>query len=436
VRPPRRVIVLGSELPRATAVIRSLGAAGMPVTLVDHRLGMPGAFSRYVRESLLLEHGEPRRRRGASAWHFDEGRALDGLETLGRHGGGLLVPTNDAYLVLVARHHERLSKHFVPTLPPWEVVRKLMVREPSYAVAGAAGLDVPRLVRPRDEQELRRIAAALDLSGQAWLLRLDVWEGGATDPRSGAFTRPAGDDPDTLIERCLEVHGRVGVWPMIQEVVPGGIEACIGISLVMDPRGEPISLHGLKRLALHPYATGGGDRHPYELGANVYAQSARDDEAAEAAVALLRHVGFHGAATVEFRRDARNGRLRFIKVDPRFVNSASLSRSLGLDAPLALLRSALGEAPGAARGAPPLGVGWIWLDRWLRSVVAGRGTSARAHPRRLAEQLRRVRAFAYWSRRDPRPWQRAWQMEWSSARFGLRPAPASRRTGFPAGDPD
>ena len=51
-----RAVILGTELPRAIAVIRSLGRAGIRVVTIDHRLRMPGAYSRYVSESFHESH--------------------------------------------------------------------------------------------------------------------------------------------------------------------------------------------------------------------------------------------------------------------------------------------------------------------------------------------------------------------------------------------
>ena len=173
--------------------------------------------------------------------------------------------------------------------------------------------------------------------------------------------------------------------------------------MVVGPDGEPRLAYCVRRLQLRLYASDSRFVHPYELGANVYCESVRDDEAIEAATRFVRTARFYGAITVEFRRDSRDGGLTLIKADPRVVRATSLSGALGLDVPSALYDAFTGAARSAPRAYPER-VAWMWPAWYALTIWQNRSRAS------LGRQLwavlgnaHRIRAFAYLSLRDPRP---------------------------------
>ncbi len=142
---------------------------------------------------------------------------------------------------------------------------------------------------------------------------------------------------------------------------------------------------------------------PAELGSNVYCESVHDEEAIDAATRLVKAVEYHGLITLEFRRDPEERKLIVIKADPRVVRPTSLSAALGMDTPTALYRLSVDRQVDAPR-AYQEGVGWlcetmlpetVWNDRDARPIR--RELSA------LFRRRGRIRAFAYFSPRDPLP---------------------------------
>jgi len=89
-----RAIILGTELPRAMAVIRSLGRAGIKIITVDHRLRMPGAYSRYIYKSFHQSHegrGKSLPDVSRTDWVFEPSVALETILEIGKEGGGVLI---------------------------------------------------------------------------------------------------------------------------------------------------------------------------------------------------------------------------------------------------------------------------------------------------------------------------------------------------------
>lgn len=384
-----RALVLGIEHPRGLAVVRSLGRRGLPVVGVERDPGARGLGSRYLQRVVMVQGGDE--------------RTLSALEALAASPGDLLIPTNDHFLSLVSRHWERLTRRFTLTVPRWDVLERLMDKPSCYRLAEAAGLRTPRVIVPGNAAELDAAVSTLDLAAQRYILSVRLPGDIPADPATGRMTTAAGEDAEVVRARCLAIAARTGELPMIVEVVPGRSDRCVGVSMVVDRDQVPVVAYCVRRLQLRLYASDSRFIHPYELGANVYCESVRDDEAIEAASRFIRAARFYGAITVEFRRDARDEGLTLIKVDPRVVRATSLSSALGLDVPAALYDVFTGRPRPIATGYRER-VGWMWPAWYLYTVGQNRARASLV--RQLWAVMRnahRIRAFAYLSARDPRP---------------------------------
>lgn len=385
---PLRAIVLGvNGHPRAVAAVRSLGRAGIPLIGVQTRVVTQECHSRYLRRTFIVEP--------------TENEFLPFLESLGQNGGGVLVGVYDRYLILVSKHAHSLSKHFTLTMPPWEILGRVMDHARLYEIARQAGLTTPAFFKPRDEGDLRRIVAALDLAHREYLLKTIPGVGPA-ELSSGRATKVAGPDPATIRSNCLEIFSRLGEFPLIAEVVPGEANQCLGVTMVVDRSHTPVLAYCTQRLKVQLYSRG-GFVHPYELGSNVYCESVHDEEAMEAAAHLVKAVGYYGLITLEFRRDPRDQKLILIKADPRVIRPTSLSAALGMDTPIALYRLAV---DGTAEAPPsyPARVGWLWETALLETVWNNRDhRSLLQEMLAVARNIGRIKAFAYFSVLDPLP---------------------------------
>jgi D-aspartate ligase len=388
-RQTSRAVVLGVEHPRGLAVVRSLARAGVPVVAIDHLPKPPGAHSRYLGRCLQV---------GA-----DRSDQLAALDRLGEEGGGVLIATNDHYLVLVAQNYDRLARHFVLTTPRWEILEALMARSQAYEIARRATIAVPVSFEPGDALEMRKVVAGLDLAKRHYLLKTRVDRGHPADLETGRFTKVAGPNAEAIEGKCFEIFARSGEFPTIEEVVPAEADRCVGVAMVVDHAHEAVLSYCVRRLKLFTYSRGGGFVHPYELGANVYCESVHDAEAREAAARFVKEARYTGPITIEFRRSSVDDRLTFIKADPRVVRATALGAALELDVPRAVYRLALGQAV-AHPDSYPDHYAWIWLNPYVRTLWRNRGNRAvRRELISLARNIRNIRADAYLDWRDPMP---------------------------------
>jgi predicted ATP-grasp superfamily ATP-dependent carboligase len=389
-----RVVILGmAHHPRTVGAIQSLGLAGVQVVGVDCRLPAHGGYSRYMNQRLLIEPGSE--------------NTLNFLESLGEEGGGVLMPLHDDYLIMVAKNFHRLSQRFIVTTPPWDTLAKAMDFSECYTIARRVGLRTPEFVKPSDEQDMKTAVRQLDLDHHHYLLKTMPGSEPA-ELSNGRYTKLAGLTRATIESNCLEIFSRLGEFPTIVQVVPGEADQCIGVSMVVDHNHRPILSYCVKRLRLYTYSrnytySDGELAHPYELGANVYCESIRDDEATDAAERMVRAVGYVGAITVEFRRNLADNSLTLIKCDPRFVRATSLSKALGLDMTMAIY-DMYTKKPVQVAANYPEGIAWIWLSQYFEALWNNRDNIlVRKELFSLVKQVGRIKAYAFLEPRDPIP---------------------------------
>lgn len=132
-------------------VIRSLGAAGVPVVAVWHAEREIGRHSRHVGLSARAPH----------AWD-EPARYVRLLRELGRRtGGGNLFPTTDEAVTCVARASRQLEREHILACPPWEVAERFLNKRLTLELAERHGIDAPATGSARTREELEQTAAAI-----------------------------------------------------------------------------------------------------------------------------------------------------------------------------------------------------------------------------------------------------------------------------------
>ncbi len=139
-------------------------------------------------------------------------------------------------------------------------------------------------------------------------------------------------------------------------------------------RGEPLALFAHRRIREKP---------PWG-GVSVLRESvAPDPDLARAASQLLRHLEWHGAAMVEFKRDAADGTGYLMEVNGRLWGSLQLAVDAGIDFPVLLARLYLGE-PVPPQGAYRTGIRSRWLlgdvDHLLKRLSSASRTGETGQP--------------------------------------------------------
>jgi D-aspartate ligase len=342
---PGGALLLGSDY-RALGVARSLGRHGVPVVALRAPDEPLAALSRYVRRSI--------------PWPDDiKDRAgfLCDLAVSGSMSGWALIPSSDEAAALVARHHEHLGEFFTHAVPSWDVLRWAYDKRLTHLLADRIGVAQPRTILPRDADAL----AASEVTFPA-VLKPAVKE---SFNRLTAAKAWRVDNHAQLLERYAEastlVHPSV---LMVQELLPGGGDQQFSfVALCRD--GVPLAWLTARRTR----------QYPADFGrASTFVETVDCAEIVAPSRRFLGELGFSGLVELEYKRDARDGVLKLLDVNPRVWGWQSLCGRAGVDFPMLQWRMLCGDSVPAVRGRP--GVRWLRAatdtPTAVREVLAGR----------------------------------------------------------------
>jgi predicted ATP-grasp superfamily ATP-dependent carboligase len=312
---------------RGLGVVRSLGRKGIRVWVLTQPGERLAGSSRYAERAL---------RRPDDLVPF-----LLGLPDV---DGWALFPTSDEDAALLGRHHAELSRRFVVTSPPWDVMRwgydkrlmhevadELGIAAPRTAFGGAGEVGFPAVLKPAVKVGFNKLTAA-----KAW--RVDSRE----ELRACVAEAAELVDPAVL---------------MVQELIPGGGATQLSYAaLVRD--GEPLAALTARRTR----------QYPADFGrASTYVETASVPDIVEPSTRFLRRIRFTGLVELEFKRDPRDGVPKLLDVNPRVWGWHTLGAAAGMDFPwlMWLLASGLEVPQVDAR----VGVRWLRLSTDLPMAV-------------------------------------------------------------------
>jgi D-aspartate ligase len=367
-------VVIGGYV-NGLGVVRGLAAHGVRTAVVATRCFDVAQHSRYAAGSRYLPelHVRP--------------DAL--LELLDREStswrGAALFPTNDHALQTISRHHEVLSRTYRLTTQPWDV---LLRKDETHRLAERLGIPTARVHGPADSE----IAASPVIR---YPVVVKPVEGHVFAEAFGCKLFVAGDAAE-LAAQCAKVAA-AGIEAQVLDFVPGHDDHVYAYFVYVGERGEPVAGVTIRKLR----------QSPPLVGVSRVAEIVDDrDDVRDAAVELLRSVGFRGMADVQFKLDPRDGTMRLTDVNARSVVYNSLASKAGLDLPYMAWSDAVRGERTAPRRNGWTGV-WIHLHADLLYSALFRHIEGHAFADYLAP-YRRPKALAIWSARDPKPFAVQW----------------------------
>jgi predicted ATP-grasp superfamily ATP-dependent carboligase len=268
-------------------------------------------FSRYCRER--LRYPDPT---------TDAAAFVSSL--LGRVRTGsydVLLPLSDETTIPIVRHREQFLPYVRMAVPDAETLRQAYDKSSLLETASQLGIGVPRTFRPRSLDDLEKIAREVEYPC-VFKLRRGAGAVGLSFPQSS----------DELLNCYRNLDGTAGLvydWadPLVQEFVPGDVhDACL-----LFRHGEPRAVLTQRRLLMYPSSGGIG----------IYNETTRNPAVREQAIALLRHLKWHGPAMVEFKVDARDNTPKLMEINGRYWGTLDLAIQAGVDVPYLACRLAV-----------------------------------------------------------------------------------------------
>ena len=383
-------VVIGAMGGVGLGVIRDLGHLGIPVAAVGTSAKDAALRSRYAVTAVC---GPP---------HADEERFAAELVAIADRIGrkAVLFAADDDHVALVSRHKHALDESYTIPMVGWERMQRIIDKIQQLSIAHSAGVEVPTTAVLRSEADLADAAGSVpfpavlkpserhqlyDRKGVK-VIRVD-----SRDDLAGAYAR---------INFCETV--------LLQEVIPGPDENVLLSGTYHDADSRPRAVFTGRKIRQQP--TGFGDTRAGE--------SLWSDELADVTLRLLAALRYHGVCDVEFKRDARDGRLKLMEVNPRQGLWSPLARAAGVN----LAYIAYRDAIGSPCPTPTQIDGVRWTDM-LKDGPASLKEMLRGdlRPADWMRSMRGLRVDCYLSARDPLPGLvEARRIAGSHARRGIR----------------
>jgi predicted ATP-grasp superfamily ATP-dependent carboligase len=372
-------VVVGGGL-NALGIVRSLGAVNIPLVVLDTDPKSPAMRSRYGRKLLCAA--------------LDGEALVAGLLALSRQYGGplMLFVTEEKTVVEVSAARARLAPHFHLRLPQHERLMALMHKQGFQQLAEAVGAPVPRTVRIESQADLPHIER---------LCFPCVFKPARKDYGYGERFKKAYKvmSPAEVADLYQQIHPVLADM-VVQEWIEGADNEVYFCLQYVGKDGEVVSSFTGRKIRAWPPRIGGtaSCTAAWEVADELSAMTAR----------FFAQVGFTGMGSMEYKRDARDG--RFYMVEPTVARTDFQEEVASLNG-VNIPQAAYGYENGLARVAPAkAAVPRIWRepmsDRW--SFQEGGGAvdeRSRGHAVR----------DAYWRWNDPRPW-----LDLMRARVGAR----------------
>lgn len=303
----RRVLVLDGDQASALCIVRALGRRGHAVDVAAHQASSLAGWSRHARKKLLYPN--PLQDEAAfTQW-------LAHVVADGRHD--LVIPVTERTLLPALRGLPDAARPRV-AMAPAAAVDQVVDKHRTMALAQALGVPVPASVEVSSLDELQ---AAQARTGWPVVVKPARSVGGSGGTRVPLTVTYAFDSRglEAAARHALR-FGRV----LLQELFRGD---GVGVELIAD-RGE--IRYAFQHRRLHEVPLTGG-------GSSLRVSEAVDPALLDASARLIRALGWHGVAMVEFKQHRASGEFRLMEINGRFWGSLPLAVAAGADFPSMLL---------------------------------------------------------------------------------------------------
>lgn len=333
-------VVLGGDY-QGLGIVRSLGAKGIPVCVIDDELSI-SRYSRYCTKFVKVPH-------------LRDGRvAIDRLlELAPRLGleGWVLYPTREEIVAAISHNREELSGIFRVPTPAWECVKWAWDKRNTYQLARQLDIPIPATYYPQNIDQL----AELDNCDAPFALKPAIKEHFFYATKAKAWRANSHAELRTLYRKAsaLAGHGEI----MVQELIPGGGTQQFSYCAFFRD-GEAVGKMVVCRRR----------QHPLEFGrASTYVETINAPVLEELSERFLREIDYYGLVEVEYKLDPRDGQYKLLDVNARTWGYHSLGAKAGVDFSPMLYADQMGEPTSVSKALP--GIAWVRMTTDLPAAA-------------------------------------------------------------------
>lgn len=279
-----------------------------------------------------------------------EEELLKFLMNLSRNLGqkAVLYAGSDDFVYFISKNRDVLSQYYKFLLPEHSLVEAVLDKRLTYELAVKSNIPCPKTFAIQDEEHLKHI---IDEITFPCILK----------PAHSSHFRSQIDN--RLYKKAIVVEHSSQLWEeyrfyrsfgelMIQEIIPGEDNSIYSVKTFFDDQMNLIGLWMNQKL--HQF--------PPHFGSSALVLSKRNEEVIQTALPFLREIQFKGLAIAEFKKDPRDGQLKFIEINPRIGLTQALSSQVGVNLAYLYYLSLTGQNPSPVLNQKE-GIKWIYFVR-------------------------------------------------------------------------
>ena len=323
---PMRIAITSATSDAGSVAARCLAEAGFEVVGVDRRRVPRFMVSRYLSDYRFIGGDEP------CVW--DEG--VVGFVRESR--AEVFLPLCSVGVAAGVRQRTALASMCSVSGPGEEAFLSAWDKLQCMEACEAAGVPCAGSYSKEEAVEAMRRTP-----GREFVVKPGTDRGSA---RGVTYVR----EPAALERAAEEIRAGYGSC-LIQDFVAGAASEMRTVVVVLSRSGRLTASFTMRK-----------SRHwPTTGGVTASGRSTHEPELTELVMPFFRAAKWSGAAEVELKRDARDGRFKVIEINPRFPGYLRLPQASGLDLPVLAVRAALGDEPAEGEGLPQYRAGVTYV---------------------------------------------------------------------------
>lgn len=302
-----KTVLLTDGLQRKTlAAARSLGKNGVCVFVSEKTAFNTAAFSKHTHKSLV--YPDPVKNTEEFAKWL--------MKTIRHHKIDMLIPMDDCTLAAVMKYRSELDRLCHLPLPPQESYLVACNKAESARFAVQSGIDCPKTVVPDSLDNLHTISSELEYPV-------------VIKPRQSSGSRGIKviNNSRHLTAEYRKTHNSYP-FPIIQEYIGNGT------------RYDVCLLYGKTHEAEAAFVQKEIRHFPLKMGPSTVQESVYLPHLIEKSRNLMKNLKWYGVVEIEYMVDERDGKFKFMEINPRFWNSLQMSILAGVDFPVLLFKHA------------------------------------------------------------------------------------------------
>lgn len=273
-------------------VIRSLAEAnlGMEIYGVDFNINSPGLYSRYLKNKFVIS--DPNK---------SIGNAFQDVFEIGKKFKikPVAIITSDIFLILFNEYREKLAEIYLFNIPPKELLETILDKGKQYKLIAKIGNDLPKTVfysiTSEDEIKEEFNYPVFIKGASPYLWKQHFIEKGFI-----------AKNENELLNKLNELRN-VKLDLIIQEIIMGPNSNHFKVSAYYDRNGDAKLFFTTQKMR----------QFPYDFGVGTYMVSKRVDELLEKGKFYFDSLKYKGIGSIEFKIDERDGKFKFIELNPR-----------------------------------------------------------------------------------------------------------------------